>query len=181
MNKKILIAKVNSAHGIKGDVKITIFSNDITNFEKYELFDSQDKPIKLKIISKKKSINCNSLGDMQVIANIENIKDRNSAENLRNLQIYTNRSEFGQINENEFYIVDLIGLKVIDNKGVNLGKISNVLHHGASPIIEIIFNKNNIPKDYQEIDSFTFNNDFFPKIDIEAGCIYLDLPEFMPN
>ena len=42
MTKKILIAKINSAHGIKGDVNITIFSNDITNFEKYQLFDEQN-------------------------------------------------------------------------------------------------------------------------------------------
>lgn len=173
MTKKILIAKINSAHGIKGDVNITIFSNDITNFEKYQLFDEQDQSIKLKIISKKNLASYNSLGDAQVIARIENISDRNSAEKLRNLQIYTNRAEFIKTKKNEFYIVDLIGLKVLDNQKQNIGKISNVLHHGATPIIEVTFDENFIPEGYQQIDSFAFTNDFFPEIDVEIGFVCL--------
>ena len=177
MTKKILIAKINSAHGIKGDVNITIFSNDITNFEKYQLFDEQDQPIKLKIISKKNLASYNSLGDAQVIARIENITDRNSAEKLRNLQIFTNRNEFVKTKKNEFYIVDLIGLKVLDNLCQNIGMVSNVLHHGATPILEITFNKNSIPQDHEEIDSFAFTNDFFPNVDIEGGVVYFNLTQ----
>jgi len=177
MTKKILIAKINSAHGIKGDVNITIFSNDIANFEKYQLFDEQDQVIKLKIISKKNLASYNSLGDAQVIARIENISDRNSAEKLRNLQIFTNRNEFVKTKKNEFYIVDLIGLKVLDNLDRNIGKVSNVLHHGATPILEITFEKNSIPQGHEEIDSFAFINDFFPSVDIVGGLVYFNLPE----
>lgn len=176
MTKKILIAKITSPHGIKGEVNLTIFSSNIDNFENYQLFDSQGNSLKLKII-KKNSIKINSLGDSQVIARMENITDRNLAENIRNLEIFTNRSEFKETNKNEFYIVDLIGLEVRNLEDQKIGIVKNVLDHGASAILEITFDKNSIPNGYEEVDSFAFTNDFFPSLDIEGGIIYLNFPE----
>lgn len=177
MTKKILIAKITSPHGIKGEVNLTIFSSNIDNFENYQLSDQEGNSLKLKIITKKNSIKINSLGDSQVIARMENIIDRNLAENIRNLEIFTNRSEFKETNKNEFYIVDLIGLEVRDLEDQKIGIVKNVLHHGASPILEITFEKNSIPNGYEEVDSFAFTNDFFPSVDILSGLVYFNLPE----
>ena len=52
MDKKILIAKLLSAHGIKGEIKILYFGDEIKNLEKYPLFDSQNQTYKIKIINK---------------------------------------------------------------------------------------------------------------------------------
>ena len=49
MTKKILIAKVNSVFGIKGEIKIIVYSNDPHSIENYSLFDAEDKPVKIKI------------------------------------------------------------------------------------------------------------------------------------
>ena len=43
MTKKILFAKVNSVFGIKGDVKLIVFSDNPENIEKYSLFDEKEK------------------------------------------------------------------------------------------------------------------------------------------
>lgn len=174
MTKKILIAKITSPHGIKGEVNLTIFSSNIDNFENYQLFDQEGNSLKLKIITKKNSIKINSLGDSQVIARIENITDRNLAENIRNLEIFTNRSEFKETNKNEFYIVDLIGLEVRDLEDQKIGIVKNVLDHGASAILEINFLENKIPAGLSAVESIAFSNDFFPEVDIEKGFIRLD-------
>lgn len=174
MTKKILIAKITSPYGIKGEVNLTIFSSNIDNFENYQLFDSQGNSLKLKIISKKNSIKINSLGDSQVIARMENITDRNLAENIRNLEIFTNRSEFKETNKNEFYIVDLIGLEVRNLEDQRIGIVKNVLDHKASPILEINFLENKIPSGLSAQESIAFTNDFFPEVDIEKGFIRLN-------
>lgn len=174
MTKKILIAKITSPHGIKGEVNLTIFSSNIDNFENYQLFDQEGNSLKLKIITKKNSIKINSLGDSQVIARMENITDRNLAENIRNLEIFTNRSEFKETNKNEFYIVDLIGLEVRDLEDQKIGIVKNVLDHGASAILEINFLENKIPAGLSAVESIAFSNDFFPEVDIEKGFIRLN-------
>lgn len=174
MTKKILIAKITSPHGIKGEVNLTIFSSNIDNFENYQLFDQEGNSLKLKIITKKNSIKINSLGDSQVIARMENITDRNLAENIRNLEIFTNRSEFKETNKNEFYIVDLIGLEVRDLEDQKIGIVKNVLDHGASAILEINFLENKIPSGLSAVESIAFSNDFFPEVDIEKGFIRLN-------
>ena len=174
MTKKILIAKITSPHGIKGEVNLTIFSSNIDNFENYQLFDQEGNSLKLKIITKKNSIKINSLGDSQVIARMENITDRNLAENIRNLEIFTNRSEFKETNKNEFYIVDLIGLEVRDLEDQKIGIVKNVLDHGASAILEINFFENKIPSGLSAVESIAFSNDFFPEVDIEKGFIRLN-------
>ena len=174
MTKKILIAKITSPHGIKGEVNLTIFSSNIDNFENYQLFDQEGNSLKLKIITKKNSIKINSLGDSQVIARMENITDRNLAENIRNLEIFTNRSDFKETNKNEFYIVDLIGLEVRDLEDQKIGIVKNVFDHGASAILEINFLENKIPSGLSAVESIAFSNDFFPEVDIEKGFIRLN-------
>ena len=51
MSKKILIAKIISARGIKGEVKIMYFGDDVKNLEKYQIFDSKNNPIILNFLT----------------------------------------------------------------------------------------------------------------------------------
>jgi 16S rRNA processing protein RimM len=179
MNKKVLVAKVISAFGIKGEVKIVVFLEDYKNIEKYHLFDINNQTIKLCLSNKNKaSIGSNSVRDFILIAKINDINDRNKAELIRGMEIFTDRSNFKENKKNEFYIVDLIGLDVI-RENIKIGKVINVFNHGAGAIIEIEFNSKNIPKGYQNIENFPFKDEFFPKIDIENGSITIVLPEMV--
>ncbi|MFM7620076.1 MAG: ribosome maturation factor RimM [Alphaproteobacteria bacterium] len=179
MAKKILIAKINSAHGIKGEVNMTIFSSNPKNINKYQLFNQQDVEIKLKIVSYKNSLDNNQNSDSKVIAKIDGVNDRNQAELLRNSELFTDRKNFSKTSNNEFYIVDLIGLNVVDLQQQIIGVVSNVSNFNSQPIIEIQFNDNRVPKGYSQQESFVFKNDFFPIVDIENSYLQLDLPEIV--
>jgi len=179
MTKKILIAKVISAFGIKGEVKIIVFSENYKNIEKYHLFDINNQTIKLCLSNKNKaSIGSNSAGDFILIAKINDIDDRNKAELIRGMEIFTDRSNFKENKKNEFYIIDLIGLDVV-KQNIKIGKVINVFNHGAGAVIEIEFIHEFIPKGYQNIENFPFKNEFFPEINIENGYITIDLPEMV--
>lgn len=179
MSQKILIAKVNSAHGIKGEVKVTIFCDEVKNIEKYELFDHHNQPVNLQIISNKKSIKHNNRGDAIVIARINNINNRNQAELLRNFEVFTLRSNFLSPKKNEFYIVDLIGLKVVNHNHQQLGVIENVSNLNSQAILEIKFSVNINNFKLGETESFIFKNDFFPEVNIDEGYILFEIPEFI--
>ena len=177
MTKKILFAKVNSVFGIKGDVKLIVFSDNPENIEKYSLFDEKENPLKIKISNKNKTIIGSSSGNPIIIAKIDGINDRNAAELIRGKEIFTNRTDFEATNEDEFYYVDLIGLDVIDSASKKIGKVINILDHGAGGVIEIKFDEIAGGKDH--IDNFPFKNEIFPEVNLKEGFIRFEMPEFV--
>lgn len=179
MMKKILIAKVLSPHGIKGEVKIIYFGDSIKNLEKYPLYDLNDNEYFFKIKNSVKNSKKNNGSDNKfAIATIKNINDRNQAESLRGLEIFSYRKHFAKTKKNEFYINDLVGLKVLNIQNQEIGIVVNVLNN-ATTAIEIEFLDNFIPNGFTKISNFPFKNSFFPEVDIEKSIIKFDSPEFV--
>jgi 16S rRNA processing protein RimM len=181
MTNKVLIAKVSSAFGIKGEVKIIIYSDNHGNIEKYPLFDEKGNGLKLRISNKNKAIIGNSLGNPIAIVKIDGVNDRNAAEQLHGQEIFANRSDFEETSEDEFYYVDLIGLSVIDMNSKKIGKVVNVLNQGAGGIIEIEFDDIDAQKNCSKIDNFSFKNEFFPEVNLQKGFIRFDMPEIVED
>ncbi len=174
MTKKILIGKIISPFGIKGEVKIISYCEEPLKIETYPLFDEQGKALKLKISNKNKTIIGTRDGNAILIARIEGINDRNASESLRGKEIFVNRQDFTETKDNEFYYVDLIGLDVIDMNSKKIGKVANVLDYGAGAIIEVKFDS-----EIKEgaMDNFPFKNAIFPEVKLQEGFIRIDIPE----
>lgn len=180
MSKKILIAKILSAHGIKGEVKMIIFTDNQTNIEQYKLFDNNNNSFSVKISNKSKNfITTNKNGDKIIIAKIQNIIDRNQAENIRGLELYVDRQDFKKTNNNEFYINDLLNLIVRNTKLEIIGRVINVLNYPSGALIEIEFEENSIPNGWQKISNFPFKNAFFPTVNIDDNYLVLDVYEIV--
>lgn len=180
MDKKILVGKVSSAFGIKGEVKLISYCQDPLQIEKYQLFDSDGKEIKLKISNKNKAVvGLAGAKNAILIAAIEGIKDRNAAENLRDKEIFVNREEFEEIDNDEFYYVDLIGLDVIDDNSKKLGKVTNVYDFGGGGMLEIEFIKADIEKNLEKIENFPFKDETFPEVNLKENFIRIKLPEIL--
>lgn len=178
--KKILIGKINSVFGIRGEVKILSHCQNPIDIEKYSLFDKNDREFKLKISNKNKAaIGSSTSGGVILIAKISGIDDRNEAEKLRGLELFTNRDDFKKIPDDEFYQVDLIGLNVIDEDGSSLGKVLNVMDFGAGTMLEIEFSQANEKMNLEKIENFPFKDEFFPEVNIKAGTIKIALPEII--
>lgn len=180
MTKKVLIGKVISVFGIKGEVKIISYLSDSLKIEKYSLFDELGNSLKLKISNKNKStIGTNSSGDEILIVKIDGITDRNAAEKLRGTEIFANRSDFDDTSDGEFYYVDLIGLDVINMDSKKIGKVLNVFDHGAGGIIEIEFDEADPKNNREKIENFPFKNQLFPEINLQSGFVRIDMPEIV--
>lgn len=181
MNKKILIAKISSVFGIKGEVKIIAYLEDVLSIEKYEIFSANGDKFEIKISNKNKTIIGTSNGDPIIIAKIKGIDDRTAAENLRGLELYADRKNFSETDDDEFYYVDLIGLDVVDLENKKIGKVLAVNDHGAGALLEIEFLEKKLPKNYQKIESFSFKNAIFPEVNLKKNFIKIELPEFVSS
>jgi 16S rRNA processing protein RimM len=180
MDKKIIIAKIISAFGIRGEVKIISYCQNPLDIEKYPLFDQNNQSVELKISNKNKAIIGSTVsGDAILIVKITGINDRNLAEKIRGTELFCNRDDFKNLPKDEFYYTDLIGLEVIDNNRKIIGKVINVNDYGAGGMVEIEFSDNDLKID--KIMNFAFNHQFFPEVDLNQGFIQLILPEILED
>lgn len=128
--KRICIAKIATAHGIKGLVKLHVYADDHT-LANGTLFTSEsgDKTLSLKL---------KNATAKHWLAEVDGITDRTEAEKLRGIELYTNQSNLPEIKEDDaFYIADLVGMPCIDKDKNNIGKVIAVENFGASDLLEI--------------------------------------------
>lgn len=169
--KKILIAKITTVFGVKGEVKLLIHSQKPKNIEKYQIFDKNNKNYQIKL--KNSKIIGNSSGDPIVIAKIDGINDRDEAEKLRGIELFTNRDQFEALEPNQFYYSDLIGLKVKDTNHKEIATVKNIFDYGAGGVVEIEFTKDKI------VENFPFKDEIFPIIDLKQGFMVIDIPDIV--
>ena len=185
MNKKnsakIVIGKVNSAFGIKGEVKIISYCQNPIQIEKYPLFDEKNNPLKLKISNKSKTVIGTTSAGAILIAKIDGVNDRNESEKLCGKEIFTIRDVFAELDEDEFYYSDLIDLDVIDENSKKIGKVVNVQDFGAGGMIEIEFEQEDKKNNLEKIENFPFKNEFFPEVNLQAGFIKINIPEIVES
>jgi 16S rRNA processing protein RimM len=82
-------------------------------------------------------------------------------------KLYVVRELFPVLEEGEWYCHDLVGLKVVDNGGVELGEVVAVEDYGAGPILA-----------WRRLDGseelYPYSDDFFGCVDLEAGRIVFE-------
>lgn len=158
--KRILIAEITTAHGIKGFVKVRSYAEDESLLEE-PLTDEKGKTFSLTLKNALK-------GDW--VAQIDGVNDRNTAESLRGTKLYIDRAALPETNEGEYYIEDLKGLRVLDESGKEIGTLTGVENFGAGDLLDIK------PASGQSF-YLSFTKDV--QIDLSARTITIEMPEIM--
>ncbi|MBX7146481.1 MAG: ribosome maturation factor RimM [Alphaproteobacteria bacterium] len=127
----VFVGTIIKVHGVKGLVKIKCFTHNPQDIEKYQpLYDQEQKQI---FTFKIKSI----VNDI-VITAIDGINNRDQAILFKNTKLYALREKLPYlVDQEDYYQTDLIGLSVIDENGLLLGKIIACHNFGAGDFLEI--------------------------------------------
>jgi 16S rRNA processing protein RimM len=72
-----------------------------------------------------------------IVAQIGGVGDRDQALALRGWRVHVRRSDFPSLEADEFYWVDLIGLEVVNEAGVALGAVVDLIDNGAHSVLRI--------------------------------------------
>lgn len=129
MDKYFEIGQIVNTNGLKGIVKVKPFTDDIKEFETFESIYVQKKAelIELKIESVRYAKN-------MVLLKLKGIDDIDEAEALRNLYIKVKREQLPKLQENSYYIVDLLECEVVTVDGEFLGKMDDVFNTGSNDV-----------------------------------------------
>ena len=116
---QVVLAVVTGAHGVGGEVKLKLFTDDLTP---YRTFNDG-------------ALTITSLRGQ--IARFAEVADRTAAEALRGAALTVARSALPPLPAGEFYHADLIGLSVRLPDGSEVGHVVAVENFGAGDLIEV--------------------------------------------
>ena len=126
--RRIALAAIAGAHGVKGELRLKLFTESVDNLKAYERLYVGGAPRRLLEMSQ---------SGKTPIARFEGISDRNAAEALRGSLVEVDRSALPPLEEGEYYHADLIGLPAEDTQERVLGTVVAVENYGAGDLLEI--------------------------------------------
>lgn len=128
----IKIGVITKPQGIKGEVKVDPYTDDVYRFLdlKYAFFKSSNTYEKVKVMGARSD-------GKNAFLLFERIYDRNAAEALRGKEIFVDRENAVKLPEGRYFIVDLLGSKVLDENGNQLGILKEVLQPGANDVFVV--------------------------------------------
>lgn len=114
---KILVAKILTTHGIKGNLKIKSFSDNEKRFQKGSklLLDGQEVVVERSFTQK---------GNL--IIKLEGYDDINEVTKFIGHELMIDEKDFMELKEDEFFVFDLIGLEVFE-KDEKKGLVKDVI------------------------------------------------------
>lgn len=131
MKQFLEVGMVNNTHGIRGELKFTLWCDDINYLKQLNVLyldDKGEKPVKIISVRPQKNI---------AILKLENINTIEQAEELKGRVLYCNRDD-AVIDEDANYIADLIGCYVVDvDTEEEYGQVKDVLNYGSCDIYDI--------------------------------------------
>ncbi len=157
----IFVAQVGAAHGIQGEFKlISHMADPASVLEHNPLLDAEGNPA-LEITTAREHKGA-------LIVRAKQAPDRTAAEKLNGLKLYIDRAVLPEVDEDEYYITDLIGMKVVDINNNPVGRVLNVENFGAGDLLDI--QPESGPSFY-----LLFTNENVPAVRLDDRVVVVDL------
>ncbi len=128
---RLRIGVITSPHGVHGEVKVYPTTDDIKRFSKLKtvILGMDGKGVTLHVRSVKYHKN-------MVIMGFDEFGSMDEAEKLRDKDLCVNRDDAIKLNKDEYFVADLIGMKVLTDVGTE-GELTDVMHTGANDVYVI--------------------------------------------
>lgn len=160
----IVIGKIATAHGVRGEVKMTPYLDDLDflrNLDTLHLKGRSHKEVKIKGIRFNKG---------NALFLFEGVTDRTTALQFRGREVIVPFSQLPELEQDEYYVAQLVGLNVETIEGAPLGKVAEIIFTGANEIYIVRGGPHGeilLPA----IESV------IPSIDLDQGRMLVALPE----
>jgi 16S rRNA processing protein RimM len=163
----VCIGKVLKPFGIQGALKIQNFSDIPDRFESLD-FIYIGPSIDLAVPYQMEAVEYHN---RYIILYLLRYTDRNIAESLQGYYCYIPKTQQEELPEDNFYVDDLLGIKVLGAEGNDIGTVSDVISNPANDVLVV---------DTQGGEALIpMVADIIHEIDLDKGTIIVQLIEGM--
>jgi 16S rRNA processing protein RimM len=125
----IAIGKIVAAVGLRGEVKVLAYSDNMARFAVGSV---------LRLGDGERKVEGSRLVKRAPVLKLEGIGDRTQAEALRGVELFIGEDELAPLPDGVYYVRDLKGCAVTDEGGAALGTIRDVIQNGAQDLYEVV-------------------------------------------
>lgn len=162
--ERICVGAFAGSYGVQGEVRLKSYCAEPAAIETYGILTSEDGRTEF-IVGLTRTIKNG------FVARVEGVFTKEQADSLNNTELFVQRGVLPNLPDDEYYHRDLIGLEVLDTGGTALGKVQQVLNHGASDILEIA------GPNLKASVLLPFTRAAVPTVDLASGRLIVDPPE----
>ena len=123
------IGQIVNTFGIKGQIKVKPFTDDIKRFD-----NLKEVYVEKNNTKKKYEIEEVKYHKDMVLIKFKSIETVEQAEKLKNSYITISRDSAEELEEDRYYIVDLLGLEVYTDEQILLGILEDIFNTGSNDI-----------------------------------------------
>ena len=164
MGKFVKIGKITKPHGVHGTLKVLPLTDDQTRYNKLKKIYIQTRHG-----MKEFDIIAVRYKDKFVLLDLVGIETMTEAENYIGNYIVIDKKDRMHLNENNYYIEDLIGLRVYEGD-TYLGKLTDVMQPGSNDVYIITL------EDGKELLLPAIKSVIL-EVNIESGLMKVTVPE----
>lgn len=167
MEKYLNVGKIVNTQGLKGEVRV-LSTTDFPELRykkgnTLRLFRDGEATIDLTIKTHRKHKTLD-------ILSFEGYNHINEVEKFRDGILKISKEEINELEENEFYYHEIIGLEVVDTSGKHWGKITEVLAPGANDVWVV-------KKKGQKDLYLPYIESVVREVNLNSGEVLVDIPE----
>ena len=160
----ICVGVISGAYGVQGELRVKSFCANPEDLETYSPLLSEDgkTAFHLSLIRAIKN---------GFVARIVEVHTKEDGDALKGAQLFAKRDQLPSLPDDEYYHSDLMGLRVADTGGTEIGRVKTVQNHGASDLLEVQLTGSSATV----LVPFTLA--VVPTVDLSTGRIVIDPPE----
>ena len=132
MEDMLQVGVITQTHGVRGEVKVFPTTDDVNRFKKLKqvILDTGKETMPLEIQSVK-------FFKQFVILKFKGIDNINDIEKYKRCSLYVTREHAVPLEEDEYFIADMIGMEVCTEDGNQFGTLKDVIETGANDVYVI--------------------------------------------
>jgi 16S rRNA processing protein RimM len=157
----VLVAKIIKPHGIHGEVVLDSWTDVEGRLENTPAFLLLDHGTVLKEVT----VESRRFIMGRPVFKFQGVSNRNEAELLRNLELGIPEDQLGELPPNQFFVFQLVGLRVLLKDGREAGTVKDVLHTAGGDLLEL-----------ESGDLVPFVDEICLDVDLQKGQIVIDPP-----
>ncbi len=159
--ERIKLGKITAPHGVKGELRVYAYTDELTRFSVIKELWLEDSLAKVERVAYHKNM---------VILKLDICGDRNTAELLRNKELYLDRDKLWEVPENTYFVRDILGCRCENEAGEELGCLVDVIKNPAQDIYVI---KDNNGAEHM----IPAVSEFIKGVDVDSKIIVIHLIE----